>query len=237
MSRSWPISKATEEDAEGIASLFVESWVTPFSRLQLGDVDPTTMIAAMAPRIARQVTKPDMKLFVVRDPATKQVVAVAQWMSPVTDPADTETQEEQEERQALEDELYVKSLPERNNKDLIMEFIVGMRLVRQRLLQGENHYLLNNLATHPGYRCQGLASRLIEQMLPRADAEGVIVCLETASDNPAAKMYRRLGFEEYDEFTIKDLSKFASKQELDRCGGISQHAHVAFYRRPKGNLA
>jgi ribosomal protein S18 acetylase RimI-like enzyme len=237
MSRDWPISKATEDDAVGIASLLVDSWASPFSRLQLGDVEPTNSVTTMAPRIARQINNPNMALYVVHSPVTKEVVAVAQWMLPVDGPVKKETQEEQDERQALEDELYMKSLPERSNKGLIMEFGVGLRTLRDRLLKGEKkHYLLNNIATHHDYRGQGLASRLIEQILQQADAENTIVCLETASDNPAARMYKRLGFEEYGQFTIQDLSKFASKEELDRCGGISKHTHIVFCRRPKGSL-
>jgi len=236
MSREWPISKATEKDAEGIASLLVESWADPFSRLQLGNAESTDSAAAMAPRIARQMKAPDMEMFIIREPATGEIVAVTQWHLPKDVPVNNETQEERDERQALEDELYMKRLPERSNKELIIEFGAGLRNLREGFIGNEKHYLLNNIATHQDYRGQGLASRLIEDMLLRADAEKTLVYLETASNNPAMRMYKRLGFEEYGQFTMEDLSKFASQEELDRCGGISKHTHVVFYRRPKSSL-
>ncbi|KAH3919173.1 hypothetical protein HBI56_100780 [Parastagonospora nodorum] len=235
MSRDWPISKATEEDAEGIASLLAGSWADPFSRLQLGNAESTDSATVMTPRIARQLKAPDMEMFIIRDPATGKIVAVAQWQLPKDEPANKETQEERDERQALEDELYMKRLPEHSNKALIIEFGAGLRKLREEYIGDEKHYLLNNIATHLDYRGQGLASRLIEDILIRADAEKTLVCLETASDNPAMRMYKRLGFEEYGQFTIEDLSKFASQEELYQCGGISKHTHVVFYRRPKSS--
>lgn len=234
MSHDWPVAQASEADAAGIASLFVSSWVSPFSRLQLGDIDPTESAADMATRIARALEKQDGTYSIVRNPDTKEVVAVAQWVLPTDETAkDPETPEEQEERKALETELYVKSMPESRNKDLILEFINGLRRLRVRLLQGERFYYLNNIATHTNYRGQGLASRLVEDMLRQADAENTLVYLETASDNPAERLYKRLGFEEQGKFVIKDMSKFASKEEIERCGGITEHMHVAYIRRPK----
>lgn len=53
-----------------------------------------------------------------------------------------------EERQEMEDEAYRKRLPENSNKDLIMEFTVQLRKMRNKCL-GHKHYLLENLATHP----------------------------------------------------------------------------------------
>jgi ribosomal protein S18 acetylase RimI-like enzyme len=232
MSRDWYISEATESDCIAIASLFALSWISPFSRLQFGSVDPTTLTAAMAPRIAQQMKMPNISFIVIRNPNIEKVVAVAQWTLPANEATTTETRSEQDERQALEDEIYRKNLPENSNKDLILEFTVGLRTLRQQLLQGQKHYLLDNLATHPDYRGQGLASRLIEWVLPRANTENALIYLETASDNPAARMYRRLGFEERGHHTIEDLSKFVQRQELETYGGINKHTHIALVKNP-----
>jgi ribosomal protein S18 acetylase RimI-like enzyme len=217
MSRDWPVSQAVEADAPGMASLFVSAWVSPFSRLQLGDIDHNESATAMATRIAKVLKeKQDATYTVIRNPNTKEVVAVAGWTLPTDESAeDRESPEEQEERHALETELYIK------------------RRLRNQILQGEKYYYLNNLATRSDYRGQGLASRLIEDMLCRADADKTLMYLETSSDNPAVRMYKRLGFEEQGKWVVKDLSKFASKEELERCDGITEHTHIAFFRRPK----
>jgi ribosomal protein S18 acetylase RimI-like enzyme len=168
---------------------------------------------------------------VIRDPSTQKVVAVAQWTLPADNITTQESPDEQAEQQAFEDEIYRKSLPGHSNKDLIMHFTIGLRTLRNRLLQGRKHYLLDNLATQPDYRRQGLASRLIEWVFPKADAEDAVVYLETASDNQAVGMYRRLGFEESGEFTISHLSDFVDQEELEKCGGgATEHVHVAFIR-------
>jgi ribosomal protein S18 acetylase RimI-like enzyme len=235
MSCDWPITQATDGDTEAIALLFAMSWRSPFSRLQFGDIDPLALSAIMAPRIQQQMEVRQVLFVVVRSPITQQVVAVAQWTIPASEGGATEeTQEENvedHERQALEDEVYRKKLPEHSNKDLIMDFTIGLRKLRRQVLKGQKHYLLDNLATHPDYRGQGFASRLIEYILPQAEAQNAVVYLETASDNPAARMYRRLGFEEQGSYTMKDLTKFVPREELERCGGISAHTHMAFVKR------
>jgi ribosomal protein S18 acetylase RimI-like enzyme len=235
MSPDWHMIDATAADAEGIASLFALSWQSPFSRLQFGDSDLSSLTAAMAPRIAQQMELPNVSFVVVHDPAIEEVVAVAQWTLPVEDQSTRqETQEDQDERQELEDEVYRKNLPASSNKALIMDFTTGLRDVRNGIVRGEKHFLLDNLATHPDYRGQGLARRLIERVLLRADAEKMPVYLETASDNPASKLYRQLGFEEQGQYAMEDLGKYASSEELERCGGISTHTHIVFVRRRGG---
>jgi ribosomal protein S18 acetylase RimI-like enzyme len=232
MSRNWPVSEAVHADSTGIASLFALSWTSPFSRLQFGDIDPLTLTTALAPRISQQIKARNLSFLVVHEPDTQNVVAVAQWTLPTEDPVTEETQDELDERQFLEDELYRKNLPVHSNKDLIMEFTVGLRALRTRLLRGRKHYLLDNLATHPDYRGRGLASHLIKWVLRKADAEGVLVYLETASDNSAAGLYQRLGFEEWGRYTIQDLGEFVAREELERCGSTTVHTHVAYVRYP-----
>ncbi|KAH8730821.1 acyl-CoA N-acyltransferase [Phaeosphaeriaceae sp. PMI808] len=236
MADEWIPSEAMHADAAVIATLFGISWTSPFNRLQFGYIDPPTLTAAMAPRIARQMGMPNALFCVIRDPVTQDVVAVAQWTLPLNgqepNPA-CETAEEQDERQAFEDRVYKRNLPEKCNKDLIMEFTIGLRELRDSVLQGRKHYVLENLATHPRYRKQGLASRLIEWASLRADEENVLVYLDTASDNPASRMYRKLGFEEQGRHTIESLTDFVSEEELEKEHCANEHTHVAFIRYPK----
>lgn len=237
MAHDYSISEATSADADAIASLFGLSWTSKLSRLMFGDGGAEALKTAMVPQIARQMTKPSVLYLVAREFTTQAVVAVAQWSVPVEDSAATnESEEEQSERQELEDEMYAKKLPAGSNTELVMDFTIGLRALKHELLEGEKHYSLDNLATHPKHRGQGLASRLIEWVLGKADREGTIVYLETGSENAARRMYERLGFVERGSYCMNDLRKFASKERLEACGELRTHTHVGFVREPRGVL-
>jgi ribosomal protein S18 acetylase RimI-like enzyme len=66
-----------------------------------------------------------------------------------------------------------------------------------------------------------------------ADERGVVTYLETADDNRARGLYERLGFQERGRETIRDLSKFASTEDMERVGVEIEHTHVGFVRDPK----
>jgi GNAT superfamily N-acetyltransferase len=180
-----------------------------------------------------------MNFNVIRDPDTQKVVSVAQWSSdPEQPPCSQETPEEVEERQSFEDEVYRRSLPQGSNKDLIMEFTIGLRNLRQQVLQGRKHYMLENLATHPNHRRKGLASRLVQWIVSQADGGNALVYLDTASDNiPAISMYNQLGFAEQGRHTINDISRFVGQQARKKISHIPEHTHVAFVKVPSRDLA
>lgn len=226
MSSAFTLSEATSADAHAIASLFSLSWTSPFTQLQFGHVDPPTLADAMAPRIEQHMAKGNVRFVIMRHPETSEVVAVAQWALPLEDDVERkkESPEQRAEREAFEDESYRNRLPENSNKELIMDFTIGLRRLREDVLKGRKHYLLENLATHPDHRGKGLASRLIEWIFPQADAQDVVVYLDTASDNSAMRLYKRLGFEEKGSRTIEDLGKY---------GGHGSETHVALLRYPK----
>ncbi|CAO2655789.1 Nn.00g045920.m01.CDS01 [Neocucurbitaria sp. VM-36] len=235
MDLDWILTEAKPSDSDAIASLFAQSWISPFTQLQFGLVDPRILAKAMAPRIARQMSNPNVRFVVVRHPVTHIIVSVAQWTLPQEDEVDTvkqETQEARDECQSFEDEAYMNTLPEGSNKDLILAFTIGLRNLRQQALRGRKHFLLENLATHSEQRGKGLASRLIETVFLQADENDVLVYLDTAIDNPAMRMYKKLGFKEKGRHTIEDLSRFVDREELERHGGILEHTHVAFIRYP-----
>ncbi|KAF2179219.1 hypothetical protein K469DRAFT_596872 [Zopfia rhizophila CBS 207.26] len=223
---SYDFSDAGPSDAQAIASLFSLSWTSPFTHLQFGNIDPPSLATAMAPRIVEQMSKSHTKFVVIRHPETQDVISVAQWTVPMggEEKKREETEAEKEERQKFEDEVYRKKLPETSNKDLIMEFTVGLRRLRNQALGERKHFLLENLATHPDHRGQGLASKLIEWVFPLADEKGVVVYLDTASDNNAMRLYKMLGFQTAGSQTIEDLSRF---------GGEGSETHVALIRYPK----
>jgi ribosomal protein S18 acetylase RimI-like enzyme len=238
MPYNWTTTEAQTSDAGAIVSIFALSWTSPFARLQYGHIDSSTFAEAMTRRTADQILQPNMRFIIVRSPETHEVISVAHWSLPVDETMETvnkESQEESEERQMFEDELYKKSLPEGSNIDLVMEFTIGLRNLRKEVLQGRPHFHLENLATHPAYRGKSLASTTIEWALTQADEQNVLVYLETASDNKAARMYKRLGFEEQGRFVIKDVSRFADKEERSTYSGSTDHTHVAYLRYPQKN--
>ncbi|KAH6632985.1 hypothetical protein C7974DRAFT_452112 [Boeremia exigua] len=233
MAAHFEIAEAKPVDAEAIASLFALSWVSPFTRLQFGEIDPTELATSMAPRIAEQIVRVSSKFIVARHVETGNIAAIAQWTTPVETDSKQELEEDRDERQQFEDEAYRRGLPESSNKDLVMAFTLGLRQLREDTLQGRKHYLLENLATHPDYRGKGLASQLVEWASSLADEQQVLVYLDTASDNPAGRLYKKLGFEEQGRNTISDLTNYAATDTLKRLGCGSEHTHVAFLRFPR----
>jgi ribosomal protein S18 acetylase RimI-like enzyme len=234
MTLNWTISEVRPSDAAAIASLFALSWTSPFSQLQFGKAKPQTLAVAMTPRIAQQITEPNSLFMIARQNGTDEVLSVAQWTVPADGPQQAqESPEDREERQQFKDEVYYNSLPETSCKDLIMEFTVGLRNLRESVLRGRKHFLLENLATHPDSRGKGLAGQLIKSVLQQADEQNVLVYLDTASDNKAMGLYKKLGFEEEGRHTIVDLSRFVGKGELENIGAENEHTHVAFVRYPQ----
>ncbi|RMZ74642.1 acyl- N-acyltransferase [Pyrenophora seminiperda CCB06] len=192
----------------------------------------------MSPHIAQQIAGASMLFYVARRHDTQEVVSVAQWTGPFGAPDATieESVEQKEERQEFEDEAYRNSLPDGCNRHLTMEFTAGLRSLRERVLCGQKHFLLENLATHPDHRGQGLAGQLMEQVLTQADKQSVLVYLDTASDNSATRLYKRLGFKEQARHTIRNLSRFVAEAELERSRVGSDHTHVAFVRYPMNKV-
>ncbi|KAF2621561.1 acyl-CoA N-acyltransferase [Macroventuria anomochaeta] len=240
MATHFKISEARPADAEAIASLFALSWVSPFTRLQFGQTEPAQLAASMVPRIKEQMVTANSKFIVERHPETDKVAAVAQWTVPAEEEVsdvNKEPEEDRDERQQFEDEAYRRSLPDNSNKDLIMAFTLGLRQLREETLQGRKHFLLENLATHPDYRGKGLASQLVEWACSLADEQQVLLYLDTASDNPAARLYKKLGFEERGRNTIEDLGRYAPIEIIEWLGCDPKHTHIAFLRFPKAHLS
>ncbi|KAJ4336034.1 hypothetical protein N0V95_008731 [Ascochyta clinopodiicola] len=235
MAADFEIAEAGPQDTDAIALLFALSWASPFTRLQFGQVDPAQLATSMVPRIADHMAKENSKFVVARHQKNHEVAAVAQWTLPVEGESESiasETQEDSEERQQFEDEAYRRSLPDGSNRDLVMAFTLGLRQLREETLQGRKHILLENLATHPEYRGMGLASQLVQREVNFANSSQMLIYLDTASDNPAARLYKKLGFEEQGQNTIEDLSKYASLNHIRQIGCDTSHTHVAFLRYP-----
>jgi hypothetical protein len=148
---TYNLTPASPADAPAIATIYSKSWVSPFTQLQFGYASPSTLAAIMTPRVAQQITQGHTKWFVMRcvsPSGAEEVAAVANWEVPDNKgdvhkdggKREGETEAGREEREQFEDEVYRKSLPEGFNKDLIMEFNVGLRALRRRVLKGRKCY-------------------------------------------------------------------------------------------------
>lgn len=71
----------------------------------------------------------------------------------------------------------------------------GEAIGRVYLFWGETTLQLIDISLLPEHRGTGLGSRLLGELLARADRQGLAVGLHVEADNPALRLYRRLGFE------------------------------------------
>ncbi|KAI8935409.1 hypothetical protein NX059_007989 [Plenodomus lindquistii] len=237
MKSTWALSKAKSTDAGSIASLLAQSWTSPFTRLQFGNVGPVALATAMSPAIAQQIQQQSQTFFVVaRDSESSRITAVVQYSITIPDtlPTPYQTVEETEELLEFEDEAYRHCLPEDSNKDVIMEFTRSSRDLKHRVLQGQQeHVVLENVATHPDHRRRGMASQLVDWVIRCANEHHRPIYLNTERDNPVMNMYKKLGFEEVGTCTVSKLDRFVSKEELEKCMfGSSCLTLVALIREP-----
>ena len=67
-------------------------------------------------------------------------------------------------------------------------------------------------------------SRLQTDRMAEADEKGALVYLDTALDNSALSLYKKLGFKEVGRSCIEDLTRY---------GGEGSHTHIALIKYPK----
>ena len=90
------------------------------------------------------MTSPHTKWLVMRYSGfegVEEVAAVANWTIPHDGENPTiESLEDEDETAKYEDEVTRNSLPESCNKDLVMEFTIGLRKLRKDVLRGRRCY-------------------------------------------------------------------------------------------------
>jgi ribosomal protein S18 acetylase RimI-like enzyme len=67
------------------------------------------------------------------------------------------------------------------------------------LYRTPHEHRLMDIALFPEWRGQGIGTRLTEQIIANADADGVPVSLHVERFNPAYRLYTRLGFHDVEE--------------------------------------
>ena len=91
-------------------------------------------------------------------------------------------------------------------------------LVTATALTGDlKRWEIGTVATHPDYRRQGIARKLVKTAIEHAQGLGAEICiLDVRSDNiPAYDLYRSLGFTHYDSETELKLEKLPEVKKLD----------------------
>ena len=72
----------------------------------------------------------------------------------------------------------------------------GARAGQVRVFRARAEHLLVDVALAPAYQGHGLGGRLILDVVEQAHAAGVALRLSVRPDNPARRLYERLGFHE-----------------------------------------
>ncbi|OJJ66135.1 hypothetical protein ASPBRDRAFT_59998 [Aspergillus brasiliensis CBS 101740] len=71
-------------------------------------------------------------------------------------------------------------------------FFGGLDQARRTIMGTRPHYYLDALITHPDYRRQGAASKLIQWGCDRADQDGIPIWVDSSQEG--SQIYRRFGF-------------------------------------------
>lgn len=108
------------------------------------------------------------------------------------------------------------------NGPLLLEWWERLDVLQTTSFGNEPLYYLNDLRTIPEHRGQGLASKLIRQVLDEADKKGLRTGLYTDGDGQAKFLYEKFGYAEAGRFEI-NLTNF---------GGEGRHLELAMIRAP-----
>jgi ribosomal protein S18 acetylase RimI-like enzyme len=97
--------------------------------------------------------------------------------------------------------LYYSSLRRGGELMNVMDNID--KVEKQKLSSYPKYYYIYFLAVDPDHQGQGLGSKLLKEIISRADSENCPVLLEASSERNR-KLYLSHGFEEFDVFTMRD---------------------------------
>ncbi|KAH7025061.1 acyl-CoA N-acyltransferase [Microdochium trichocladiopsis] len=216
---TYTIELAAADDAEGIARVMLNTTESEFSRLQRGTMGDEDSQARMATRLQSVIASPEQHVVVARVQETGEIASAAVWAikeEEAVPSADERARKIEERRQAFDPRM---------NVEYIVELMQKLGDLEHSLVQGRKHWLLDNLATLPEHRRQGLAGKLVEWPLEMADREGILCFLTTADGGGGESLYKKYGFERVG----------AAEFDLAKYGGSGPHTHIAMLREAKRN--
>lgn len=84
----------------------------------------------------------------------------------------------------------------RNYPDAQFDLVLcdGCSAGRLYLDRRENEIRIIDIALFPSFRNRGIGSKLLSEVMTEAAAAGKRVCIHVEQNNPAQRLYRRLGF-------------------------------------------
>lgn len=94
---------------------------------------------------------------------------------------------------------YRQIYPEASYDVILVDEVPVGRLYVER---GEEAFLVIDIALLPEYRGQGIGTTLLEQVIEEAQALGKAVQIHVERQNPARRLYERLGFRQLEEQEI-----------------------------------
>ncbi len=102
----------------------------------------------------------------------------------------------------------------------------GKPIGRLYVARLEAEIRLMDIALLPEFRNQGIGRALCETLLAEAREEGCVVSLHVEDDNPAKRLYERLGFREVAEVTFYRLMHWVPPGLEARSETLVQQAQV-----------
>jgi ribosomal protein S18 acetylase RimI-like enzyme len=87
----------------------------------------------------------------------------------------------------------------------------GKAIGRLYLERREDEFRIVDIALMPKYRGQGIGSHFMRSIMSEAAEKGLPVRIHVERDNPAMRLYLRLGFEQIDTNGIYHLMEWKSK--------------------------
>ncbi|KMK56602.1 GNAT family acetyltransferase [Aspergillus fumigatus Z5] len=189
---------ADPTDSPALTTVFLSAFSSPFNqRLFPRTPDVITYWTA---QFTSFINNPHKAVLKITDSEDGSIVAFAVWQLPVpSSPEDVHLKHSHSpshshaHAQAGDEHPY----PVSSDRELCEVFFGGMEEMKKRIMGSRPHYYLEMLGTRPEYAGHGLASKLLQWGLERADEVGLETYL---SASPAGRpLYEKFGFRVVEE--------------------------------------